>query len=137
MWSRTRRLGFYWITILIKFVWLFKLGLVHHISLFLVFIASRSLITRWSVVSGSASSVSVIVIISERKRNAKSFYTFLNDKILAWFKLKATTDDKSHVPKIMIFVFHSIVNNEKRRKCWLLAFSPFPQCLQKASPWGC
>ena len=33
---------------------------------------------------------------------------------------------------MIFFVFNRDENSGKRRKCWFTAFSPFPQCFQKA-----
>ena len=65
-----------------------------------------------------------------------AFHSLLNDKILDWSKLRA--DNKIKVLKMMIFVFDRVENIvEKRRKCWLLAFSPFSTMFSKAFyPWS-
>ena len=56
-----------------------------------------------------------------------------NDKILDVTKLKAFADDKLNVAKMRFFLFDkSRKHCGKRRKCWLLAFSPFsPHCFLK------
>ena len=55
-----------------------------------------------------------------------------NDKILDMTKLKAFTDNKINVAQIMISVFDRVENIvEKRRKCWLTAFSPFTTMFSK------
>ena len=55
------------------------------------------------------------------------FFNFLlNNKILDWSKLKAFADEKINVTKkIEICCGKGRKHCEKRRKCWLPAFSPF------------
>ena len=67
-----------------------------------------------------------------------AFHSLLNDKILDWSKLRAFADNKIKVLKMMIFVFDRVEKNvENRRKCWLLAFSPFSTMFSKAFyPWS-
>ena len=49
-----------------------------------------------------------------------------NNKILDLSKSKAFADDKINVTEKVKFVLESIKKHcEKRRKCWLPAFSPF------------
>ena len=58
--------------------------------------------------------------------------TLSNDRILDLSKLKAFADDKcdSKKPK---FTFGRVEKHcGKRRKCWLPAFSPFPNMFSKA-----
>ena len=55
------------------------------------------------------------------------------DKILNWSKLKAFTDDKMKLVKMMIFVFDWIENNVgKGEYASFQHFLHFPQCFQKA-----
>ena len=55
-----------------------------------------------------------------------------NDKFLDSSKLKAFADDKINVTEKLNFDLGSVENNvEKRRKCWLPAFSPFPTMFSK------
>ena len=52
---------------------------------------------------------------------------FSNDKILDTTKLKAVADDNLNIAKMTISLFDRAENTEeKRRKCWLPAFSSFP-----------
>ena len=54
------------------------------------------------------------------------FNSLPNDKFLDPTKFKAFANDKSIVPKIMISQHDRVENTvEKKRKCWLQAFSPF------------
>ena len=55
------------------------------------------------------------------------FYLFTKRQNLDWSKFKAFVDDKINVtPKIEICFEKGRKHCEKRRKCWLPAFSPFP-----------
>ena len=63
------------------------------------------------------------------------FNSLPNDKILVWSKLKVLVNDIINVIEKLKFVLGRVENivgkgenagNGERRKCWLLAFSPFP-----------
>ena len=55
-----------------------------------------------------------------------------NDKILDWSEFKAFADDKIDAnEKISILFGKGGKHCEKRRKCWLPAFSPFPTMFSK------
>ena len=59
-----------------------------------------------------------------------------DDKFYDWSKFKAFADDKKKINvnyKQKCFFGMGRKHCGKRRKCWLPAFSPFPQCFQKAS----
>ena len=59
--------------------------------------------------------------------------TLPNDKILAWYKLKAFADDKVTVAKLMIFVFDRVENIVgKGENAGYQHFLLFLQCFQKA-----
>ena len=61
------------------------------------------------------------------------FNSLPNDKILETSKLKAFADDKINVTQKLNFLFgKSRKHCEKRRKCWLPAFSPLPTMFSKA-----
>ena len=61
------------------------------------------------------------------------FNSLPNDKILDWFNLKAFADNNLYVDQMMIYVFDRVENIvDRRRKCWLLAFSPFSTMFSKA-----
>ena len=47
-------------------------------------------------------------------------------------KLNALANDKFKVAKMTISLFNRVENTEKRRKCWLPAYSPFPTVFSKA-----
>ena len=49
-----------------------------------------------------------------------------NSKILDFMKLKAFAEDKLNVAKMSISLFDRV------KKCWLLAFSPFPTVFSKS-----
>ena len=70
------------------------------------------------------------------RANAKVFTCTVNslpnNKILNLSKLKAFADDKINVSQKLKFG-KSRKHCRKRRKCWLPAFSFFPQCFQKLS----
>ena len=56
-----------------------------------------------------------------------------NDVILDYTKLKAFEDDKINAAQKIISVFGQLENiEEKKRKCWFQAFSPFPRMFLKA-----
>ena len=56
-----------------------------------------------------------------------------NGKILDWPKFKAFADDKMNVTEMMISLSNRVENTvEKRRKCRLPSFSPFPTMFSKA-----
>ena len=57
----------------------------------------------------------------------KKFNSLQNDNFLDVTNFKTFVDDKSNVVELMISVFDMVeIHWVKRRKCWLLAFSPFP-----------
>ena len=60
------------------------------------------------------------------------FNPLRNNNILDLFKFKAFADDEINVTKILKFVLGRVKNIVgKRRKCWLLALSPFPTLFSK------
>ena len=60
-----------------------------------------------------------------------------NDKILDWSKLKAFTDNKINVTKILKFVLGRVENIlGKGENAGYQHFLLFPQCFQKASYTG-
>ena len=60
----------------------------------------------------------------------KSLYPFPHDKILDLTKLKAFTDDKLNVTKMVISVFDRVENIVGKGE---IACTIFPQCFKKAS----
>ena len=56
-----------------------------------------------------------------------------NNKISDQSKLKAIAGDKINLCQKIVFCIGEDVKLWERRKCWLPAFSPFPQCFQNAS----
>ena len=56
-----------------------------------------------------------------------------NDKLSDLTKLKAFADDKINVSKLRFFLGKGRKHSEKRRKCWLPAFSAFLTMFSKAS----
>ena len=70
-------------------------------------------------------------------RNIVLYNALPHDKFLDLSKLKAFADDKINVTEKLKFVLGRLENIlEKRRKCWIPAFSPFPQFFRKASYTG-
>ena len=70
-----------------------------------------------------------MVIKDRRKVSMVGSNTLTNDKSLDWSKLKAFANDKINVTQNFLFG-KGRKHCGKRRKCWLQAFSPFPQCSQ-------
>ena len=61
----------------------------------------------------------------------REMITLPYDEILHWPKFKAFADNNLNVVKIIISLYVRVENSEKRRKCWLPAFSPFPTLFSK------
>ena len=63
----------------------------------------------------------------------KLLKSFIKQQILDESKLKVFADNKIKFSKMVIFVFDRVKNIVEKEKT---AFSPFPQCFQKASDTG-
>ena len=60
------------------------------------------------------------------------FNSLSNKKILAQSKLKKLADDKTDGTQKLKFVSGRVENILGKEKCWLPAFSPFPEMFSKA-----
>ena len=61
----------------------------------------------------------------------KEFNPLPNDKILDWLKLKAFSDEKLNVTKMIISVFDRVKTLWEKEKLLVQAISPFPTMFSK------